>query len=134
VGLTQTDGATASLLLNVGGVMMPVLASLVFKEKADLQIVLCMVAIVAGGVLLSWEPGAASLSTGAVLIAGACLAWATDNNLTRKGSTNDAMVVAWVTDCCPRPATLGWPWCQACSFLRFRLWLPQCGASSLDTV
>jgi drug/metabolite transporter (DMT)-like permease len=53
-----------------------------------------MVAIVAGGVLLSWEPNGAALTSGALLIVGACLAWALDNNLTRKVSTNDAMVVA----------------------------------------
>ncbi len=93
-GLTRTDGATASLLLNVEGVLTAVLAWLVFKENADRQIVLGMVAIVAGGVLLSWEPGGASLSAGTLLIIGACLAWAIDNNLTRKVSTNDAMLVA----------------------------------------
>jgi drug/metabolite transporter (DMT)-like permease len=45
-------------------------------------------------VLLSWEPGGATLSTGALFILGACLCWAIDNNLTRKVSTNDAMLVA----------------------------------------
>ena len=93
-GLTQTDGATASLLLNVEGVLTAVLAWLVFKENADRQIVLGMVAIAAGGVLLSWQPGGTSLSAGALLILAACLCWAIDNNLTRKVSTNDAMLVA----------------------------------------
>ena len=58
-GLVQTDGATASLLLNVEGVLTAVIAWLVFKEDAD-HIVLGMLAIVAGGVLLSWEPGGAT--------------------------------------------------------------------------
>jgi drug/metabolite transporter (DMT)-like permease len=93
-GLTHTDGATASLLLNVEGVLTAVLAWFVFKENADRQIVLGMVAIVAGGVVLAWEPGGGTLSVGAVLIVGACLAWAIDNNLTRKVSSNDAMLVA----------------------------------------
>lgn len=93
-GLTQTDGATASLLLNVEGVLTAVIAWAVFKENADRQVVLGMGAIVAGGVLLSWEPGGATLSTGALLIVAACLCWALDNNLTRKVSTNDAMLVA----------------------------------------
>lgn len=93
-GLVQTDGATASLLLNVEGVLTAVIAWLVFKENADRHIVLGMLAIVAGGVLLSWEPGGATLSPGALLIVGACLAWAIDNNLTRKVSSNDAMLVA----------------------------------------
>ncbi|MBW4048994.1 MAG: EamA family transporter [Proteobacteria bacterium] len=93
-GLTQIDGATASLLLNVEGVLTAVIAWVVFKENTDRQIVLGMVAIVAGGLLLSWEPGGVKASPGALLIVGACLAWAIDNNLTRKVSTNDAMLVA----------------------------------------
>lgn len=94
IGLATTDGASASLLLNVEGVLTAVLAWLVFKENADRQIVLGMVAIVAGGVLLAWEPGGAVFSTGALFVVGACLCWAIDNNLTRKVSTNDAMLVA----------------------------------------
>jgi drug/metabolite transporter (DMT)-like permease len=94
LGLSQTSGASASLLLNVEGVLTAVIAWVVFKENADRQIVLGMVAIVAGGVLLSWEPGGAASSTGALFILGACLCWGIDNNLTRKVSTNDAMLVA----------------------------------------
>ena len=94
LGLTQTSGGSASLLLNVEGVLTALLAWLVFKENADRHIVLGMAAIVAGGALLSWEPGAATFSTGAMFIVGACLCWAIDNNLTRKVSTNDAMLVA----------------------------------------
>lgn len=93
-GLTQTSGASASLLLNVEGVLTAVIAWVVFKENADRQIVSGMLAIVAGGILLSWEPGGAVLSLGALFIVGACLSWAIDNNLTRKVSTNDAMLVA----------------------------------------
>jgi len=78
----------------VEGVLTALLAWLVFKENADRHIVLGMAAIVAGGALLSWEPGAATFSTGAMFIVGACLCWAIDNNLTRKVSTNDAMLVA----------------------------------------
>src|SRR5256885_2884208 len=61
-GLTETSGATASLLLNVEGVLTAVIAWVVFKENADRHIVLGMVAIVVGGVLLSWQPGGASRS------------------------------------------------------------------------
>jgi drug/metabolite transporter (DMT)-like permease len=93
-GLASTDAATASLLLNVEGVLTAVIAWLVFKENADLQIVLGMAAIVAGGVLLSMQPGTMGLSSGALLVVGACLCWAVDNNLTRKVSTNDALLVA----------------------------------------
>jgi drug/metabolite transporter (DMT)-like permease len=94
LGLTKTDAASASLLLNVEGVLTAVIAWVVFKENADFQIVLGMVAIVLGGVLLAWGPGGATLSPGALLIVGACLCWAVDNNLTRKVSSNDAMLIA----------------------------------------
>ncbi len=93
-GLTQADAASAALLLNVEGVLTALIAWCVFRENADRQIVLGMLAIVAGGVLLSWEPGGGTLSAGALLIVGACLCWAIDNNLTRKVSTNDAMLLA----------------------------------------
>jgi drug/metabolite transporter (DMT)-like permease len=93
-GLTQTDGASASLLLNMEGVLTALIAWLVFKESADRQLVLGMIVIVVGGLLLSWQPAGAALSTGALLIMGACLCWAVDNNLTRKVSTHDAMLVA----------------------------------------
>jgi drug/metabolite transporter (DMT)-like permease len=94
LGLTTTPAATSSLLLNLEGVFTAVIAWVVFRENVDLQIFLGMVAIVAGGVLLSWQSGASGFPVGALLVAGACLCWAIDNNLTRKVSTNDATVIA----------------------------------------
>ncbi|KVM84559.1 DMT family transporter [Burkholderia ubonensis] len=94
LGLASTPAATSALLLNLEGVLTAVIAWVVFRENVDLQVFLGMAAIVAGGVLLSWKPGAAGVPTGALLIVGACLCWAIDNNLTRKVSANDAMVIA----------------------------------------
>lgn len=96
VGLQRTDAATASLLLNVEGVLTAVLAWVVFKENADGRIVLGMIAIVIGGVLLAWDPAGATLSAGALLVLAACFCWAVDNNLTRKVSAHDAMLIACV--------------------------------------
>ncbi|AIU25467.1 hypothetical protein LV28_01890 [Pandoraea pnomenusa] len=96
LGLSTTPAATSSLLLNLEGVLTAVIAWIVFRENVDLQIFLGMVAIVLGGVALSWQPGTAGVSSGALLIIGACLAWAIDNNLTRRVSTNDAMVIACI--------------------------------------
>jgi drug/metabolite transporter (DMT)-like permease len=96
-GLATTAAAPAALLLNVEGVLTALIAWLVFKENADRQIVLGMAAIVAGGVLLSWQPDANAgdpLAPGALLIVGACACWAVDNNLTRKVSANDALLLA----------------------------------------
>jgi len=94
LGLARTSAASASLLLNVESVLTAVLAWVVFRENAGPRIVSGMVAIVAGGVLLSWEPGDGMFSSGAVLVVAACLCWAIDNNLTRSVSANDAMLVA----------------------------------------
>lgn len=96
LGLSSTPAATSALLLNLEGVLTAVIAWVVFRENVDVQVFLGMVAIVAGGVLLSWHPGTAGIPVGALLIVGACLCWAIDNNLTRKVSANDAMVIACV--------------------------------------
>ncbi|HEY0296424.1 MAG TPA: DMT family transporter [Bordetella sp.] len=93
-GLTTTPAVTSSLLLNIEGVFTAVIAWVVFRENVDLHVFLGMVAIVGGGVLLSWQPGASGIAPGALLVGAACLCWAVDNNLTRKVSTNDAMVIA----------------------------------------
>lgn len=96
LGLAQTGAATASLLLNLEAVLTAALAWVVFKENADHRIVLGMALIVAGGIALSWTGGQdnGSSMTGLLAIAGACLCWAIDNNLTRKVSANDALFIA----------------------------------------
>lgn len=96
VGLTQTSSANASLLLNLEAVLTAVIAWVVFKENADKRIVLGMFLIVLGGVLLSWPHGQISSKgwIGSLSIAGACLCWAIDNNLTRKVSASDSFFIA----------------------------------------
>lgn len=95
VGLAHTHAATASLLLNLESVLTAVLAWFVFRESADKRIVLGMVLIVAGGVVLAWPSGEVAVDLiGPLALAGACLAWAIDNNLTRKVSATDAVFIA----------------------------------------
>lgn len=97
LGLAHTTAANASLLLNFESVLTAVLAWLVFRENADRRIVLGMLLIVAGGVVLAWSGGSAAvLGWGPLALLGACLAWAIDNNLTRKVSAADAV---WVAAC-----------------------------------
>jgi len=93
-GLRATSGASASLLLNVEGVFTALIAWIFFKENADRHIVAGMVAIVVGGAVLAWQPGAGGVAPSAMLIVAACLAWAVDNNLTRRISANDALSIA----------------------------------------
>ena len=95
-GLTSTSASTASLLLNLEAVLTAVLGWVVFRENADRRVVLGIVAIVAGGVVLSWPAGDVTVSDwiGPLAIAAACLCWAIDNNLTRKVSASDALFIA----------------------------------------
>ena len=94
-GLARTDGATASLLLNLEVVFTAAMAWIVFQENVDKRVFMGMLAIAAGGVVLSWEqiPRANSVA-GPLLIGVACLAWALDNNLTRRVSGGDAVAIA----------------------------------------
>lgn len=97
MGLTLTPASSASLLLNMEGVLTAMLAWFVFKENFDRRIFLGMLLIVAAGVLLSWEQmPVLGIPWGAVAIIGACLCWAIDNNLTRKVSASDAVQIASV--------------------------------------
>jgi drug/metabolite transporter (DMT)-like permease len=95
LGLAQIPASTASLLLNLEGAFTALLAWFAFREHFDRRIALGMGLIVAGGVLLSIEPGTAGgPSLGVLAVAGACLAWAIDNNLTRRISGGDAVTIA----------------------------------------
>jgi drug/metabolite transporter (DMT)-like permease len=94
-GLTDTTASTASLLLNLEAVFTALIAWFLFRENFDRRMALGMLAIVAGGVVLAWSSArAASVSTGALFIVAACACWALDNNLTRKTSTSDAVLIA----------------------------------------
>ena len=97
LGLARTTAANGSLLLNLEGVFTALLAWFAFRENFDRRIALGMALIVAGGALLVAQPGALSGDAfGALAVAGACLAWAIDNNLTRKVSSANATGIAAV--------------------------------------
>jgi len=94
-GLRATDSASASLILNLEGVFTALLAWFVFKENFDRRIAIGMGLIVAGGAILAAGPALRAQGLiGPLAISGACLAWAIDNNLTRKVSGHDAMFIA----------------------------------------
>ena len=94
-GLSQTPASSASLLLNLEGVFTALLAWFVFKENFDARIAWGMALIAAGGVCLSWMGRPATgVPWGLFAILGACLAWALDNNLTRKVSAGDPVQIA----------------------------------------
>jgi drug/metabolite transporter (DMT)-like permease len=98
-GLTAMPASGAALLLNAEGVFTALLAWFVFKENFDRRIALGMIAIVAGAVVLSWPAeGTVEFASlwPALAVLGACLAWAIDNNLTRKVALSDAPWIAMV--------------------------------------
>lgn len=97
LGLARMQAAPASLLLNAEAVFTALIAWFVFRENVDRRVAFGMAAIVGGGVVLSW-PGQATWPgwQPTLLVAGACLAWAIDNNLTRKVSLADATWIAMV--------------------------------------
>jgi hypothetical protein len=53
-------------------------------------------ASLAGAVVLSWQGGPGGFLLGALAIAGACVAWGIDNNLTRKLSAADPVQIALI--------------------------------------
>lgn len=111
-GLASTPASTASLLLNMEGVFTALLAWFVFREHFDRRIFFGMTLIVIAGLLLSWEQSAPAgqafaVSRGVIYIAGACLCWAIDNNLTRKVSAGDAVQIAAIKGLAASAVNLG---------------------------
>ncbi len=94
-GLVNTPASSASLLLNLEGVLTAMLAWFVFKENFDRRIFIGMLFIVMAGALLSWsERPEFGIPWGPLAIVAACLCWAIDNNLTRKVSASDPVQIA----------------------------------------
>lgn len=95
-GLRTTPASSAALLLNLEGLATMAIAWVVFREHVDRRLLAGAAAILAGAVLLSWQGVVSPVGVGALLIAGACLAWGIDNNLTRKISASDPIQIAMV--------------------------------------
>ena len=79
---------SASLLLNLESVLTALLAWIVFRENADRRIIAGMLPNRRWRCGTVWPYGGGTTASGSgmgqLLVAGACLCWAVDNNLTRK--------------------------------------------------
>lgn len=94
-GLAAGTAVQSSLLLNLEGVFTALIAWSVFRESFDARIAIGMAAIAGGATVLAWRPAEwLALDGSALLVAGACLAWAIDNNLTRRVSGGDPLQIA----------------------------------------
>lgn len=96
VGLAGTEASTASLLLNIESLATLLIAWIVFRENVDGRIALGAAAILTGAISLSWQGGLSGVNWSALAIAGACIAWAVDNNLTRKIAGGDPVQIAMI--------------------------------------
>ena len=94
IGLRTTPAASASLLLNLEVVFTALVAWLAFHEGFSPRVGVGLGLILAGGVLVSWQPGDVGFTWGAFAIVGACACWALDNNLTQLVSAKDPRQIA----------------------------------------
>ncbi len=95
IGLARTPASTGSLLLNLEAVLTVLIAGLFFHERIRGWVGLGIAIVIAGGVVLGWQ-GEFVLQgpLGPLAVAGACLAWALDNNLTRQIAHHDPIQIA----------------------------------------
>jgi drug/metabolite transporter (DMT)-like permease len=107
IGLAQTQAATASLLLAFEAAATALIARLVFGESYGPRLILGMTFLIAGAATLAWS-GVPTLETltGPLAIVGACFAWALDNNLTRKISAADPMLIVEIRGLVAGPVNL----------------------------
>jgi len=95
VGLQHITAVTASLALNLEGPLTIILAVLFFGEHLGVSAAAGALLVVLGAVALSFSPGTAIHGDvwGVLAVAGACLAWALDSNLTQRLSLRDPLAI-----------------------------------------
>ena len=95
LGLARGEASQAALLLNLEGVLTALLAWIVVREHLHTRIAVGMIAISAGAIVLGvGGTFGGEIDAAALFIAGACVAWAIDNNLTRAVSAADPVQIA----------------------------------------
>ena len=96
IGLRRTPSSTASLLLNSETAFTVALACLIFKETYGKRLILGFVLLLAGGAFLAMSDKSrlSGNLAGVLAIAGACVGWAIDNNLTKQVTSLDAPFLA----------------------------------------
>jgi drug/metabolite transporter (DMT)-like permease len=96
-GLQHTDGAGASLLLNVEAVFTVLFAWMLYRESIGPRVALGLTAMVAGGACLVLDGSrAAGFGWGAIAVVFATLGWALDSTLSRPlADLSPTEVVRW---------------------------------------
>jgi drug/metabolite transporter (DMT)-like permease len=110
-GLERLSGVAASLLLNLEGPFTILLALLVFGEHLGRAGALAAGLIFSGAAVLGAEAGEVHGDVlGALAIAGACLSWAVDNNLTQRLSLKDPIALVRIKALGSGACTLALAW------------------------
>jgi drug/metabolite transporter (DMT)-like permease len=92
--LQHASASGVSLLLNLEGPFTLAIAALAFHEHVGWRGLASLAAVVAGALVLSLPAGPVQLpAVAALCVAGACLAWGLDNNLTRALSLRDPVAL-----------------------------------------
>ncbi|HEX4386522.1 MAG TPA: DMT family transporter, partial [Myxococcales bacterium] len=109
-GLFRLSGVAGALLLNLETPFTVLLAVLFFRDHLGLRSGLAAALVLAGAILLSFEPGELRASLAGVLaISAACLCWALDNNLSQRLSARDPLQVVQVKALAVGVFALAWP-------------------------
>jgi drug/metabolite transporter (DMT)-like permease len=84
-GVTQAGATAGSLVLNLEAVFTVMLAWMIYREPLGRRVIVAVLVMAAGGAMLVVDAGDAASAgwLGAMAVAGATLAWAMDNTLTR---------------------------------------------------
>jgi drug/metabolite transporter (DMT)-like permease len=94
VGLARVSGLAGSLLLNLEAPFTMLVAVLLFREHMGGRAAVAAALIVLGTLALGYRPGELQVDgLGTVAIAGACLSWGVDNNLSQRLSLRDPIAV-----------------------------------------
>lgn len=106
LGLRATPATHAALLLNLENLFTLLIAWFVSHENVDRRVASGALAILAGAAFLSWQGEFGFAHPGGLAVAGACLAWAIDNNLTRKLAMADPLLIVTVKGLVAGPVSL----------------------------
>jgi drug/metabolite transporter (DMT)-like permease len=109
-GLARLSGVAGALLVNLEMPFTVLLAVLLFRDHLGARTGLAVAAVLAGALLLSYQPGGLHAPVpGTLAICAACLCWALDNNLSQKLSARDPLQVVQVKALAVGVCGLGWP-------------------------
>jgi drug/metabolite transporter (DMT)-like permease len=97
LGLRRVSAVTGSLALNLEAPLTIALAVAFFGEQLGRRAAAGAALILLAAVVLGVDPGPAQgTAVGVLAIAGACLGWAVDNNLTQRLSLRDPLAIVQV--------------------------------------